>query len=635
MAQTLADVKVSVTIVSPERIPKRPDVTNILRIKFAQPTVRAVLFYCLAISAIIPGLGWPDSSQTTRPNIVLLLADDLGFSDLSSYGSEIDTPNIDRLAGSGMRFSNFHVAASCAPTRAMLMTGLDSHKVGVANIPEAIPEDQAHSPAYQGVLRTNIPTIAEMLQDAGYRTLMSGKWHLGFSDGEKPSQRGFDRTLMLADTGADNWRQRSYLPIYAEANWFEDGEPTTLPEDFYSSEYLVNKAIEYIGDEKESQQPFFAYVAFQAVHIPVQAPAAFRDKYLQTYTGGWHDLRTARSEGLARTGILPAVLQGLPMPTTASWQSLSAEQQAFEARGMAVYAGMVDAMDHHIGRLINHIDEIGELDNTVFIFLSDNGAEGSIVTRHQAPDSNAPVAPFQLWMRLANYNSDAQTLGERDSYHDIGPAWASAAVGPLSWYKFFAGEGGLRVPLVISGAHAGVGVVSQDVGSVSSALSWATDIVPTILGLAGVAAPDELEGKSLLPLLRSNAQTVRGDEDGFGYELGGNKAWFQGDHKLVFNRFANVGKWQLFNLENDPTESQDLSASEPERFALMLASYDAWAADRGVLPVANDYNQGQTVLSKGLRNRPRFLLSLGLAALTPVLFVVLLAIWWRRRRLSA
>ncbi|MEC8620757.1 MAG: sulfatase-like hydrolase/transferase, partial [Pseudomonadota bacterium] len=540
-----------------------------------------------------------------------------------------------RLAASGMRFSNFHVAASCAPTRAMLMTGLDSHKVGVANIPEAIPEDQAHAPAYQGVLRTNIPTIAEMLQDAGYRTLMSGKWHLGFSDGEKPSQRGFDRTLMLADTGADNWRQRSYLPIYAEANWFEDGEPTTLPEDFYSSEYLVNKAIEYIGDEKEAQQPFFAYVAFQAVHIPVQAPAAFRDKYLQTYTGGWHDLRTARSEGLARTGILPAVLQGLPMPTTVSWQSLSAEQKAFEARGMAVYAGMVDAMDHHIGRLINHIDEIGELDNTVFIFLSDNGAEGSIVTRHQAPDSNAPVAPFQLWMRLANYNSDAQTLGERDSYHDIGPAWASAAVGPLSWYKFFAGEGGLRVPLVISGAHAGVSVVSQDVGSVSPALSWATDIVPTILGLAGVAAPDELEGKSLLPLLRSNAQTVRGDEDGFGYELGGNKAWFQGDHKLVFNRFANMGKWQLFNLENDPTESQDLSASEPERFASMIASYDAWAADRGVLPVAKDYNQGQTVLSKGLRNRPGFLLSLGFAALTPVLFIVFLAIWWRRRRLSA
>ena len=459
---------------------------------------------------------------------------------------------------------------------------------------------------------------------------MSGKWHLGFSDGEKPSERGFDRTLMLADTGADNWRQRSYLPIYAEANWFEDGEPTTLPENFYSSEYLVDKAIEYIGNR--SQQPFFAYVSFQAVHIPVQAPAAFRDKYLQSYTGGWHDLRTARSEGLARTGVLPAVLEGREMPTTPAWQSLSAEQQAFEARGMAVYAGMVDAMDFHVGRLIEHIEKIGELDNTVFIFLSDNGAEGSIVTRHQAPGSKAPVGPFLLWMRLVDYNTDAQTLGERDSYHDIGPAWASAAVGPLSWYKFFAGEGGLRVPLVISGAHGGVSVVPQEAGSVSPALGWATDIVPTVLGLAGVAVPDELEGRSLLPLLRSEAQAVRGNEDGFGYELGGNKAWFQGDHKLVFNRIANVGKWQLFNLKNDPTESQDLSASEPDRFAAMRAAFQAWALDRGVLPVAEDYNQGQTVLNKGMRTRPGFLLGLGLAALTPFVLIILLVVWWVRRQ---
>ena len=418
--------------------------TNILSVEFLQFTVRAALFCCAATAAISPVFGSADTLESKRPNIVLLLADDLGFADLGSYGSEINTPSIDRLAASGMRFSNFHVAASCAPTRAMLMTGLDSHTAGVANIPEAIPEDQAHAPAYQGVLKTDIPTVAEMLQSVGYRTLMSGKWHLGFSDGEKPSERGFDRTLMLADTGADNWRQRSYLPIYAEANWFEDGEPTTLPENFYSSEYLVDKAIEYIGNR--SQQPFFAYVAFQAVHIPVQAPAAFRDKYLQSYTGGWHDLRKARSEGLARTGVLPAVLEGREMPTTPAWQSLSAEQQAFEARGMAVYAGMVDAMDFHVGRLIEHIEKIGELDNTVFIFLSDNGAEGSIVTRHQAPDSKAPVAPFQLWMRLVDYNTDAQTLGERDSYHDIGPAWASAAVGPLSWYKFLLEKAGSGCP---------------------------------------------------------------------------------------------------------------------------------------------------------------------------------------------
>ncbi|HCG70472.1 MAG TPA: arylsulfatase, partial [Gammaproteobacteria bacterium] len=242
----------------------------------------------------MPTAAFAQSAGVQPPNIVLVLADDLGFADLGSYGSEIQTPNIDQLAASGLRFSNFHVAASCAPTRAMLMTGLDSHSVGVANIPEAIPEDQAHAPAYQGVLDTDVPTVAEMLRQAGYRTLMSGKWHLGMADAERPSQRGFDRTFMLADTGADNWRQRSYLPIYAEANWFEDGEPTSLPEDFYSSKHLVDKAIEQIGSE--SEQPFFTYLAFQAVHIPVQAPAEFRDKYLQTYVHGWHALRSARSQ---------------------------------------------------------------------------------------------------------------------------------------------------------------------------------------------------------------------------------------------------------------------------------------------------------------------------------------------------
>jgi arylsulfatase A-like enzyme len=177
---------------------------------------------------LMPTAAFAQSAGVQPPNIVLVLADDLGFADLGSYGSEIQTPNIDQLAASGLRFSNFHVAASCAPTRAMLMTGLDSHSVGVANIPEAIPEDQAHAPAYQGVLDTDVPTVAEMLRQAGYRTLMSGKWHLGMANGERPSQRGFDRTFMLADTGADNWRQRSYLPIYAEANWFEDGESYEL-----------------------------------------------------------------------------------------------------------------------------------------------------------------------------------------------------------------------------------------------------------------------------------------------------------------------------------------------------------------------------------------------------------------------
>ena len=575
-----------------------------------------------------------DTSKEKPPNIVLLLADDLGFADLGSYGSEIDTPNIDRLAASGMRFSNFHVAASCAPTRAMLMTGLDSHSAGVANIPEAIPEDQSHAAAYQGVLQKNIPTVAEMLREAGYRTLMSGKWHLGWDEGELPSQRGFDRTLMLADTGADNWRQRSYLPIYATANWFEDGKPATLPDDFYSSEYLIDKTIEYIGYDDKSHQPFFAYVAFQAVHIPVQAPAVFRDKYLQSYSDGWHALRKARSQGLADTGILPDVFQGSLMPTTPDWQSLSPEQQAFEAKGMAVYAGMVDAMDYHIGRLIDHIEQIGELDNTVFIFLSDNGAEGTLATREIGTNADAPVGPFNAWMRWEGFNTDIETLGERDSYHDIGPAWASAAVGPLAWYKFYAGEGGLRVPLVISGSHNGRSVVG-DTGGVTDALGWATDMVPTILALAGLETPRELQGKKLQPVLSGEMGQVREPGDGFGYELGGNKAYFQGDYKLVSNRLDGASNWQLFDLKNDLAETTDLSAAEPERFGAMIALYDDWAIEHGVLAVTDDYDQRGTVLRKGMLNRPGFLIGVLAAILLPLALMIWLVVRLIRGRRTA
>ena len=591
----------------------------------------AIAGVCVSL-LLLPTAAFAQSADVQPPNIVLVLADDLGFADLGSYGSEIQTPNIDQLAASGLRFSNFHVAATCAPTRAMLMTGLDSHSVGVANIPEAIPDDQTHAPAYQGVLDTDVPTVAEMLRQAGYRTLMSGKWHLGVADGERPSQRGFDRTFVLADTGADNWRQRSYLPIYAEANWYENGKPTSLPEDFYSSKHLVDKAIEQIGSK--SKQPFFAYLAFQAVHIPVQAPAEFRDKYLQTYADGWHALRSARSQGLADAGILPAVIEGSPLPTTPDWQSLTLQQQAFEARGMAVYAGMIDAMDYHIGRLVKHIETMGALDNTVFIFLSDNGAEGSLATRTLGNNTAPSSAIFRAWMRWVGYNTDSATLGERDSYHDIGPAWASAAVGPLAWYKFFAGEGGLRVPMVISGAHNGRPIVAE-AGSVSHTLGWATDVVPTILGLAGVASPSQLHGKTLVPVLADKQAQIRSAEEGIGYELGGNKAWLQGDHKLVLNRYGDEAQWQLFNLKADPAETKDLSQVQPERAAAMQAAFAQWADARGVLPVSADYDQRLTVFSKGLLNRPGLLAAIALMLLAPIALGLWLLVWLRRRRRTA
>ena len=577
----------------------------------------------------------PTTQPTQPPNIVLILADDLGFSDLGSYGSEIDTPNLDGIAAQGMRFANFHTAASCAPTRAMLLTGVDSHVAGVANIIEAIPDYQAASPAYQGVLDKNVATISERLGDQGYRTYMSGKWHLGQTPEQLPSKRGFDRAFSLGDTGADNWRQRPYLPIYENANWYEDGQPTELPEDFYSSKTLVDKAIEYIDSAsgEEASKPFFAYVAFQAVHIPVQAPAEFRDKYLQTYTQGWSVLRKQRTQGLLDKSILRTSVPSYTAPTTVPWDSLDPQTQAFESAGMAVYAGMVDAMDHHIGRLVAHLERQGKLDNTVFIFLSDNGAEGSLVSRQLGDNPVAPALLINAWMRASGYNTDIETLGEIDSYHDIGPSWASAAVGPLAWYKFFASEGGMRVPLVIGGKVNGQ-PVSANTGAVSQTLTWITDIAPTILQLAGaVELPSDMVGKSLIPVLQDERASVRLADEIIGYELGGNKALFRGDYKLVYNRFrGQAPQWQLFNITIDPGETQNLASAEPQLFAELIAEYAVWAQQNGVVEVQSDYDQGQVILGKGLANRPILLVIL-VGGLLGLITLIIMIPWLLLRRL--
>ena len=578
----------------------------------------------------------PTTQPTQPPNIVLILADDLGYSDLGSYGSEIDTPNLDGIAAQGMRFANFHTAASCAPTRAMLLTGVDSHVAGVANIIEAIPDYQATSPAYQGALDKNVATISERLRNQGYRTYMSGKWHLGQNPEQLPSKRGFDRAFSLGDTGADNWRQRTYLPIYENANWYEDGLPTALPEDFYSSKTLVDKAIDYIDSatDEDTTKPFFTYLAFQAVHIPVQAPAEFRDKYLQTYADGWSVLREQRSQGLVDKGILATSVPSYVAPTIVPWDSLDAQTQAFESKGMAVYAGMVDAMDHHIGRLVAHLERLGKLDNTVFIFLSDNGAEGSLATRQLGDNPAAPALIMNAWMRASGFNTDIETLGEIDSYHDIGPSWASAAVGPLAWYKFFASEGGMRVPLVIGGKVNGQPVIANS-GAVSQSLAWITDIAPTILQLAGaVDLPLDMSGKSLIPVLQDERASVRLADEIIGYELGGNKALFQGDYKLVYNRFrGQEPQWQLFNISADPGETQNLASAKPQLFIELKAAYALWAEQNGVVEVRPDYDQGQVMLGKVFANRPILLVYLGgglLAVLT--LFVIIPWLLVRRFR---
>ena len=542
------------------------------------------------------------TAQSERPNVVLILADDLGFTDISPFGSEINTPNIAQLAAEGLAFTNYHTAGSCAPARAMLLTGVDSHRNGVPNIPEALPLEQMAYDHYQGVLNDKVVTLASILQSAGYHTYMTGKWHLGHTPELLPSARGFDRTIAMADTGADNWEQRTYLPIYDQANWYADGQEHTLPDDFYSSEYFIDKTIEFIGSNAESDQPFFAYIPFQAVHMPVQAPREFSDKYAGVYDEGWTIMRNKRHAAAEEAGVIPRGAAANVTPGTLAWDSLSEEQKRHHARRMEVYAGMVDAMDMHIGRLMTYLKSIGEYSNTIFVFTSDNGAEGSNIVR---PDGSSAL---QQWFDIVGYNTDYDTLGERNSWNGIGSSNATIAASPLTYYKFHASEGGLRVPLVMSGP----GIERQ--GTMTDEFVFVTDLAPTILGLLDIDEHNgDWRGREVEPIvgadfsafLASNSATVHDSAEAIGYELGGNSALFKGDHKIVINRTQRESEWGLYNITIDPGETNNLTLERPELLNEMIADYQNYVEANEVLPLPEGYNRTGRILGEALRELRR------------------------------
>ena len=544
------------------------------------------ILFALRISMLM-SIGAPvlvSAQQSDRPNIVLILADDLGYTDISSFGSEISTPNIARLASQGLSFTNYHTAGSCAPARAMLLTGVDSHRNGVPNIPEALSEEHLAYDHYQGVLSDKVVTLANVLQANDYRTYMTGKWHLGHTPELLPSSRGFDRTIAMADTGADNWDQRTYLPIYDRANWYADGAEHTLPDDFYSSEYFIDKTIEFIGSNAQGDQPFFAYVPFQAVHMPVQAPKEFSDKYVGVYDEGWTVMRERRRLAAEEAGVIPAGTQAAVTPGTLAWDSLTDEEKRYNARRMEVYAGMVEAMDLHIGRLMAYLQSIGEYENTIFIFTSDNGAEGSNVVRQ---DGNSVLS---RWFENVGYNTEYESLGEPNSWNSIGASNATIAASPLYYYKFHASEGGLRVPLVM----AGPGISRSD--ELTDEFVFVTDLMPTILSLVGIKSHrgnwqnkevEPIIGKDFSAFLAGNDESVHDDSSPIGYELGGNSALFKGDYKVVINRAGqNESDWHLFNIKADPGETTDLAQQMPALLEEMVADYEVYVQTNNVLPMS-------------------------------------------------
>lgn len=568
------------------------------------------LFFCLSLQI------WGQTE--TKPNIVLLLVDDSGLMDFSSFGGEARTPNIDQLAQQGMMFTNFHASPVCSPSRAMLMTGTDSHLAGVANLPEMLPSGYENEPGYGGVLNNRVQTIATRLKEVGYNTYITGKWHLGHDENTLPSARGFDRSFILGASGADNYEAKGYLPMKATAQWYADGKKTDLPDDFYSSKDYINQTISFHESEQNKEVPFFAYIAFQAIHAPIQAPKRFVEPYLDTYKEGWDVLRQKRFEKAKEMGIIPASAAMNDMfPQFKKWEQLTQKEKDGYATDMAVTAGMLEAMDYHIGRYINYLKEKGLYENTVFVVTSDNGPDGGNFKGN---------AMMRKWQEKHGYHSNIKRAGEKGYFGALGPEFALALASPFSFFKYYTGEGGVRTPLIVSGKN----IPS---GERTNSFCFITDIVPTILELVGMEPRSNnlyapITGKSLLPHIQDSDIPVYDENEGVGLEVANSSAYYLGEYKIVKNNIPlGDNKWYMYNLKTDPGETKDLAQAFPEKYSELMNAYNDYAKSVGVIEMEEGYSAegevGRKSALKILSNNAIYLLGI------PV-FIIGLFWFWRK-----
>ncbi|WP_085315700.1 arylsulfatase [Derxia lacustris] len=507
-----------------------------------------------------------------RPNILLILADDLGFSDLGAFGGEIDTPNLDALAREGLRLTDFHTGATCSPTRSMLLSGLDNHVAGLGSMAELLMDEQKGRPGYEGYLNDRVAPLPALLRDAGYRTYMAGKWHLGLTEDRSPTVAGFQRSFALL-RGADDHYAKPWNSVVdpKEPYYREDGKLVAVPADFYSTEFYASKMLGYLREQRGNPAPFFAYLTFTAPHWPLQAPEDAIAKYEARYAAGYEPIRQARIAKQRQLGILPAGFEpAKALSLWPAWNALTPGQQRQESRRMATYAAMVDLLDRNIGRVIRELKDSGEYDNTVIVFMSDNGAEG------QSPA-----------LRGGQRNNAVANVGRADSYVAYGPNWAQVSALPFSLFKGYSREGGTTVPAIVRyPARPGGGAISAAPGHV-------TDIAPTLLELAGARYPAQyaghavppLQGASLLPFLAGKAPAIHPTFQQ-GWELFGQKAWREGDWKIVFSAPPfGPADWQLFDLKTDRAEQHDVAAANPEVLVRLKDGYRRYSESNGVIEV--------------------------------------------------
>jgi arylsulfatase len=515
-----------------------------------------------------------DNASHIRPNILLIVADDLGYSDLGSYGGEISTPTLDRLAGEGLRFSGFHVLPTCSPTRAALMSGNDNHVAGMGVMAEFIYPAIANLPGYVGHLADQVATIPEVLRSSGYHTYMAGNWHLGVDDDQSPLARGFEQTFAMMDGGGSHWADMRPLTKAHPMTYRRDGERIDeLPADFYSTTHYTDALIEYIDSNKGDGKPFFGYLSYTAPHDPLHAPADYVEKYRGKYEAGWDALAAQRLAGLKELGLVPADLAEFPPNFMVKpWESLSAEDRQKHARDMEVYAAMVDYMDMSIGRLFDYLRENELYDNTLIVFISDNGANGAQATAYPGNLDGA---------YLATFDNTLENRGLEGSFIDMGPGWAQAVSAPFRLFKSFTSQGGIKAPMIVKapGARSGAGHWNHSFVHV-------TDILPTLLEVAAATYPDERDGRplrtpigrSIIPILEGAAGSTRGQDDGVGYELFEMKAYIRGDWKLLrLPEPFGSGEWALYDLARDPGEIHDVSDDYPEVKASMIEGWQEYA----------------------------------------------------------
>jgi arylsulfatase len=500
--------------------------------------------------------------ENPRPNILLLVADDLGYADLGCYGGDIETPNIDNLAAQGIRFSRFHTSPLCAPTRAMLLSGNDNHIAGMG-----IQSNQDNGFGYEGKLTNRIVTIPALLKANGYHTYMAGKWHLGRDSLSNPFSKGFERSFVNIRGAGNHYDDQGLFAEDPISQYSEDGNPATWNNGDYSTDFFTDKLIEYIDLNKEDKKPFFCFAAYTSPHWPLQVDEKYWKKYEGRYDDGYEKLKERRLENLKNAGMIPkdAVLPPNHERVT-PWDSLSLDEKKKESRKMELYAGMVDNLDYNIGRIIQHLKDIGEFENTLIVFMSDNGAAAEDFYYHEE------LGPFIR----EHFNDDYETMGQPNSFISYGPQWAEAGSSPFRHYKGLTTEGGIIAPMIIAGPN-----IERN-NEIHDEFVTLMDIAPTFYEVAKATYSEKFEGNdiyplkgnSLMPFVSGKSDQIHSSEYVFGLEHNNLAMIRKGDWKItnITSPFLEEN-FKLYNLSQDLAELNDLKESEPEKYKELLKEW--------------------------------------------------------------